>query len=261
MRSKAHFKSHPLHPILVVFPIAFYLGTCIFDLLAVINHNLEFAVTAIYTHIAGVIGAVLAAVPGLIDFTYTVPPKSSAKKRATKHAAINSSVLIIFVIALYLKYTGKTLPAVILSMELIGAVLTLVAGWMGGTLVHRNQIGVNIRYADAGKWKELYLHGDSDRYEVCDEKELKPNQMKLVHLKDKRIVIARDEKGYLAFDDYCPHKGGSLAGGAMMCGTVQCPWHGSQFDVRTGNLKAGPSKQGIKTYGTQTLGGKVYLTL
>ena len=85
--------------------------------------------------------------------------------------------------------------------------------------------------------------------------------MKLVHVKDRRVVIARSETGYVAFDDRCSHKGGSLAGGAMICGTVQCPWHGSQFDVATGALKAGPGNEGIKTYIVDESNGKVYLSI
>lgn len=261
MKSRASIKSHPLHPILVSFPIAFYIGTLIFDLLAVINTNFELAFSGKYAHIAAVIGAVAAAIPGIIDYTYTVPPDSSAKKRATKHGLTNSTVLVIFCIALYLKFRNDISPYVILAMEIVGVGLTMYAGWLGGTLVHRNQIGVDIRYAGAGKWNEKYINDTRGRLEVCDIEELQVNQMKLVHLKDKRIVIGRTEQGFVAFDDRCTHKGGSLAGGAMICGTVQCPWHGSQFDVKTGEMKAGPGKEKINTYPVTEAEGKVYLVI
>jgi nitrite reductase/ring-hydroxylating ferredoxin subunit len=85
--------------------------------------------------------------------------------------------------------------------------------------------------------------------------------MKLVHVNGKRIVVAKTEQGYAAFDDSCTHRGGSLADGVMICGTVQCPWHGSQFDVKTGNLKAGPAKEKINTFNVTEEGGKVYLAI
>ena len=260
MRSKANIKSHPIHPILVTFPIAFYIGTLVFDTLAIINNNLEFAVTGKYVHIAAIIGAVLAATAGIIDYTYTVPPESSAKKRGAKHGLTNSIVLVIFSVALYLKYRDDVSPYLLLAIEAIGVGLTMYAGWLGGTLVYRNQIGVDIRYANAGKWNEIYLN-QAAKSEVCKLDELKVDQMKLVHLKDKRIVIGKTEDGYVAFDDRCSHKGASLAGGAMICGTVQCPWHGSQFDVKTGAIKAGPGKEGIKTYPVLVEGDRVYLTV
>ena len=83
--------------------------------------------------------------------------------------------------------------------------------------------------------------------------------MKLVHHNGKRIVIGRTEEGFVAFEDRCTHRGGSLAGGAMMCGTVQCPWHGSQFDVNSGTVKAGPAKKPIDTYELEIRDGKVFL--
>jgi nitrite reductase/ring-hydroxylating ferredoxin subunit len=96
---------------------------------------------------------------------------------------------------------------------------------------------------------------------VAKNDELELNQMKLVHIQDKRIVIARTETGFVAFNDHCTQKGGSLAGGAIMCGTVQCPWHGSQFDVYDGKVKAGPAKKGIETYTVEEKDGSIYLQL
>jgi nitrite reductase/ring-hydroxylating ferredoxin subunit len=91
--------------------------------------------------------------------------------------------------------------------------------------------------------------------------ELKVDQMKLLRVGPKRIVLARTEKGYVAFDDRCTHRGGSLAGGVMICGTVQCLWHGSQFDVSTGKVKAGPAKQEIGVYPVKEEGEEVRLIL
>ena len=72
--------------------------------------------------------------------------------------------------------------------------------------------------------------------------------MKLVHVDDQRIVVARTERGHAAFQDRCTHRGGPLSDGVLICGTVQCPWHGSQFDVQTGEVKCGPAEQPIQTY-------------
>ncbi|MDB5248888.1 MAG: hypothetical protein JWQ40_3282 [Segetibacter sp.] len=260
MKSRASIKSHPLHPILVGFPIAFYIGTLIFDALAVINGDVEYAVVGKYIHIGGVISAVAAAVPGIIDYIYTVPPESSAKKRATKHGFTNSVVLILFIVALFFKYEEGFSPYILLAIEFVAVGLTFYAGWLGGTLVHRNQIGVDIRYAGAGKWKEQYIKKSSEGpFEVGKSDELKVDQMKLIHIKDKRIVVARTEQGFVAFDDRCTHRGGSLAAGAMICGTVQCPWHGTQFDVNTGEVKAGPGNEKITTYRLTEAGGTIYL--
>lgn len=261
MKSKASIKSHPLHPILIAFPIAFYFGTLLFDSLAVFFNDINYGITGKYTNIVAIIGAVTAAIPGFIDYLSVIPPHSSAKKRGATHGLLNVSVLVIFCLALYLKYTCIVNPYVILLLELAGVILTSVAGWLGGTLVYRNQIGVDIRYAGAGKWHEQYIDQKIGTIEVGSMDELKSNQMKLVHINGQRIVIAKTEHGYVAFDDRCSHKGGSLAGGAMICGTVQCPWHGSQFDVKTGDVKAGPAREKISTYAVKEQEGKVYLMI
>jgi nitrite reductase/ring-hydroxylating ferredoxin subunit len=52
-----------------------------------------------------------------------------------------------------------------------------------------------------------------------------------------------------------------LASGVLICGTVQCPWHGSQFDVKTGVVKAGPAKETIKVHQIKVSGNRIFLTL
>jgi uncharacterized membrane protein/nitrite reductase/ring-hydroxylating ferredoxin subunit len=259
MKSKAHFKGHPLHPILVSFPIAFFIGTLAFDVLGLTYNRNDFHNMAMYLQIAGICFAILAAVPGIIDYFFVVPPKSSAKKRAIKHGLINTTMVIIFGVALLLRQKQEASFQIIISLELAGIILLSIAGWLGGTLVFRNQIGVDIRYAFAGKWKEEYISEGDGEIIVATGDELKVNQMKLVHIKDKRIVICKTENGYAAFDDHCTHRGGSLAGGSMICGMVQCPWHGSQFDVKSGMVKAGPAKENINTYIVREFEGAVLL--
>ena len=261
MKSRAHLQSHPLHPILIPFPIAFFTGTLLAHAGGLLLDREAWLDTATWLNGAGIIGAVAAAIPGVIDYLHTVPPQSSAKKRATQHGLLNTTMLLLFIGLYFYRRQATPNDILLLAGEILGIVLMLIAGWMGGTLVHRTQIGVDVRYANAGKWQEAYFDTDSGTIEVADASALKENAMMLLHLKDKRIVLARTEEGYAAFDDRCPHRGGSLAGGSLMCGTVQCPWHGSQFTVRTGAVTAGPAKTGIATYAVTEREGKVWLTL
>src|SRR5205085_10114887 len=113
----------------------------------------------------------------------------------------------------------------------------------------------------AGKWVEEPVAADGPRVDVAAVDELGVDQMKLLRVGRERIVLARTEKGYVAFDDRCTHKGGSLADGALVCGTVQCPWHGSQFDVHTGAVKHGPAARAIATYGVSRRDGRLMVDL
>ncbi|HYE54081.1 MAG TPA: DUF2231 domain-containing protein, partial [Chitinophagaceae bacterium] len=199
MKSKAHIKGHPIHPILICFPIAFFVGTLLFDIAGLITGSYPMHQLAFYMQITGVGAALLAAVPGIIDYIFTVPPNSSAKKRGARHGLINGTVVIIFTLIWFYKQNANASVTLIIVAEVVGVILLTIAGWMGGTLVYRNQIGVDPRYAEAGKWKELYLRNVKGQVEVAAADELKVNQMKLVHLNDHRIVLGRTETGYVAF--------------------------------------------------------------
>jgi nitrite reductase/ring-hydroxylating ferredoxin subunit/uncharacterized membrane protein len=259
MRSKASIRGHPSHPGLIPFPFAFLIGAFVFDILGVWLNRPPLWTTGSHLALAGVITGVIAAIPGLIDYIYTVPPNSTGKKRATKHMAVNLTAIVLFALAWWLRGDAAVQPdTVILGVEGLATISLSIGGWLGGTLVSRNQISVDHRYSNAGKWQDQHVDkpkGDEPITVASGDLEL--NQMQLVRVNGKRIVVGRTENGYVAFDDHCTHRGGSLAGGVMICGTVQCPWHGSQFDVATGNVKSGPAKQGISTYRVERAGEKL----
>jgi nitrite reductase/ring-hydroxylating ferredoxin subunit/uncharacterized membrane protein len=263
MRSRAHIKSHPLHPILIVFPIAFGVGAPAFDLVGVLAGWPTVWTTGAYLAAGAVIGGIIAGVPGFIDYLFTVPPDSSAKRRATWHMGVNLTALALIACGWIFRDVETLRPGTLtIVLESAGIGLMSWGGWMGGTLVYRNQIGVDHRYAEAGKWSETEVEGKPGEWvDVAAVDELKPGQMKLVHAGGRRIVLARTEEGYAACDDRCTHKGGPLSDGTLIFGVVACPWHGSQFDVRTGEVKAGPAAQPIETYRVEEKSGRIRLAL
>ncbi len=89
MRSKASFRGHPIHPALIPFPFAFLYGAFLFDLAGRVAERPGWWTTGAYLSLVGVVAALIAAVPGFIDYFSTVPPNSSGKKRATKHMLVN----------------------------------------------------------------------------------------------------------------------------------------------------------------------------
>ena len=262
MRSATSFKGHPLHPGLIPFPFAFLVGAFVFDLGGVLLDRPGLWTTARHLSIAGVVMGVVAAIPGAIDYFKTVPPASTGKTRATRHALANLSSVSIFTLVSLLRDRASGPDALLLGLEGIGVALIMAGAWMGGTLIVRNQIGVDHRYAEAGKWNETSVDPEPGKpVAVASTSELQVNQMKLLRVNGRRIVLARTEEGYVAFQDRCTHRGGSLADGAMICATVQCPWHGSQFDTRSGQVRSGPAKEGIVVYALEEKGGQIRLLL
>jgi nitrite reductase/ring-hydroxylating ferredoxin subunit/uncharacterized membrane protein len=263
MRSKASFRGHPIHPALIPFPFAFLTSAFLFDAAGRLTDRPSWWTTGGHLAVAGIATALIAAVPGFIDYLYTVPPRSTGKARATRHMIVNLLAVALVAVALIIRRGTLDGPNMaVLALELVALALLLAGGWMGGVLVSRNQISVDHRYAAAGKWKDQTIAARTNlSVAIAQADELKVDQMKLLRVRGRRIVLARTEQGYVAFDDRCPHRGGSLAGGSMMCGTVQCPWHGSQFAVHTGAVRGGPADRGIETYPVEQQGNEIRLVI
>jgi nitrite reductase/ring-hydroxylating ferredoxin subunit/uncharacterized membrane protein len=259
MRSYANIKGHPIHPALIPFPLAFLLGAALFDIAGSIWDGEPWMRTGLYLTVLGLVAGVAAAIPGILDFVNTVPPRSSGRSRALRHGLTNTTGLLCFAIALFLKRRNVPSTGVVV-LETIGAAALIYGSWLGGVLVTRNMISVEHRYAGAGKWKEETVSSPpGHRVLVARSDDLESDQMKLLHINGRRVVLARTRNGFHAFDDGCTHRGGSLADGVCIDGTVQCLWHGSQFDVATGNVRCGPAKAKIRVYALEQKNNEVWL--
>jgi nitrite reductase/ring-hydroxylating ferredoxin subunit/uncharacterized membrane protein len=232
---------------LVPFPFAFLTGAVFVDAAGWIGGVRSWWTTGERLLLAGSVTALIAAAPGVIDYFYTVPPASTGKTRATKHALANLSATGLFAIAWLLRGAEPRAPE--FAIEAIALVLLATGSYLGGTLVTRNLISVDHRYANAGTWRDETIEATPNQpVTVARRDDLKVDQMKLLRVNGRRIVLARTADGYVAFDDRCTHRGGSLAGGVVVGGTVQCLWHGSQFDCATGAVICGPAGQPIRVY-------------
>jgi nitrite reductase/ring-hydroxylating ferredoxin subunit/uncharacterized membrane protein len=263
VKTKASIKSHPIHQILIPLPIGFMVGAFVFDLLGVLLDRAELRTTGGHLALAGIFAGLLAGLFGFVDYLYSVPPGSTAKTRATKHMLANLVTLALFAVACWLRRGAGAEPTtVVLLLEGVAMITLGMAGWMGGTLVNRNFIGPDHRYSGAGKWKEVSVpERPGEPVRVAGSNELRAGQMKLIRVGGRRVVLGRTEEGYVAFDDSCTHRGGSLADGVLICGIVQCLWHGSQFDAKTGAVKGGPAKTPIPTYRVEEIGDEVRLVI
>jgi nitrite reductase/ring-hydroxylating ferredoxin subunit len=142
-------------------------------------------------------------------------------------------------------------------LSAIGIFVLAISDWLGGTLVYRNQIAVDHRYANASNFREVTL----TRWDqsVCKAEDLADGQMLLADISGTRIAVGRCGDDFVAFSDSCTHTGGPLSDGALVACTVRCPWHGSQFNVRTGAVMNGPANNPIEIFDVEVREDQIYI--
>src|SRR5918912_3846388 len=87
-----------------------------------------------------------------------------------------------------------------------------------------------------------------DYVKVTEGKGIPPSQMKEVEVNGEKLCVANAEGKYYAIGNVCTHLGGPLAQGKLEGYEVQCPWHGSRFDIRTGKVVRPPAMRSEPTY-------------
>lgn len=151
MESKAKAFGHPIHPMLVVFPLGLLATGVIFDILYLVTGNDAFPTVSYWMITAGVLGGLLAALFGFIDWM-AIPDGTRAKAIGLWHGVGNFVIVVLFALSWFMRggragYAPDGLPFI---LELVGAGLAAVTGWLGGELVYRLRIGVdNGAHADA----------------------------------------------------------------------------------------------------------------
>lgn len=147
MLSKARIGSHPLHPMIIAVPITCYLATFASLLALAATKDPFWFRLALWANLIGVISALVAAVPGVIDFLGLVPGRTVARRTGYVHAVANVSALVLFAISLYLmadaygeREVFHRTGAIILTGA--GVLITLIAGWFGWEMVQRHHLGV-----------------------------------------------------------------------------------------------------------------------
>lgn len=88
----------------------------------------------------------------------------------------------------------------------------------------------------------------ADFVKVAETKDIKPSTMKAIDLAGERVCIVNVEGNYYAIGNGCTHVGGPLNEGTLEGYDVECPWHGSKFDVRTGKPTRPSAHQSVPTY-------------
>jgi uncharacterized membrane protein len=143
MESRAKFLGHPIHQMLIVFPLGLLAMAIIFDLLAMILGDGYWSEIAFWMIAAGVVTGLLAAPFGAIDW-FAIPAGTRAKRVGALHGIGNVVVVLLFALSWLLRRDAPASPeGLALALSFAGGVLALGTGWLGGELVDRLAIGVD----------------------------------------------------------------------------------------------------------------------
>ena len=144
MESRAKFLGHPIHPMLIVYPVGLLSAAVLFDVLYLATGNETFAHVAFWSIVVGVVGGLAAALFGLLDWM-AIPAGTRAKRIGLWHGGGNVVIVVLFALSALMRmndpaYQPNILPFI---LALAGVALALVTAWLGGELVYRLRVGVD----------------------------------------------------------------------------------------------------------------------
>lgn len=146
MSSPASIAGHPIHPMLIPFPIALWVFSLVADIIYLWRGNPGWEWLAYWTLLAGCIGAVAAAIFGIIDY-FSIKDKQVSKVAAW-HARFNALAFLLFAASWYLRTDrgsdmvndSLTIP---IALSVVGVIAVTISGWLGGELVFKYGVAVN----------------------------------------------------------------------------------------------------------------------
>ncbi len=264
---------HPLHPFLVHFPVGLFVLSLLLDLASLAAPGVPGLVRgAFYTIIVGLVTALIAAIPGFVDYS-EIRRDRPGKTVATAHMLLNLLMVALYAVNLGLRVSlvdePKT-PMAPLILSVIGVIILSISGYLGGHMIYSDGIAVG-RHRRKVPIPEETLHFSASgvSHNPADASaglafvptipvdRLRNKETLRVQIDDEVMVLAKLEGSFYAFQEFCTHRFGPLSEGSFHDDEVQCPWHGSCFDVRTGRVTHGPAKVDLKTYPVQIRDSRV----
>jgi nitrite reductase/ring-hydroxylating ferredoxin subunit/uncharacterized membrane protein len=224
---------HPVHPVLVAFPLGMWSAALLSDL----TGDSE---SARRLTVAGLAGALPASATGLSDWLDTA---GAEQRVGLAHMGANVAASTIVGAGWLLRRGGRRRAGAALGAA--GLLVAAFGGWLGGHLAYALGVGVDTNAFDGGptEWSVLAMDPSAER---TGSSEMWAAQADGISL----AVIASDEEhdGWAVLANRCSHRGGPLAEGAIDGPCVRCPWHGSKFDIASGAVVRGPATAAQPTY-------------
>lgn len=213
---------HALHPALTDLPIGMYTLVILFDILGLRQ-------AADISLVAGILSHAAAALAGFADYTDT---DGKPRMVATVHATAMTLAIVVNLVSLVVRLgdpADRTLPLV---LSLVGYGLVIVGAYIGGEVVYTLGNMVN---------RHAWRFGGSAKWQALDVTEIPEGVPVKAKAGAQSLVLVRQGESIAALHDVCAHAGGPLSEGTVVDGCIECPWHGSRFDLATGHRKRGPT--------------------
>ena len=147
MKSTASFKDHPIHPMLVTLPIGLWVGSIVCDIVYAATKTVFWYDMAYWSMAFGIVGALLAAIPGLVDYNTTIRKSENAYATARTHMILNLTVVVAYAVNLWLRgdynAVGGTMLGLVIALSVVSLAVLSFSGYLGGHLVYHFGIGMS----------------------------------------------------------------------------------------------------------------------
>jgi nitrite reductase/ring-hydroxylating ferredoxin subunit len=233
---------HALHPILTDVVIGAWTSASILDLIG----GAQSQPAARRLIGVGIAAYPVTAVTGAHDWADTELGDTGARRLGLVHAATNAVALGLYTASLAARRRGDRGRGTVLALAGGGALAA--GGWMGGHMAFVEGVGVD---------QTAFDPGPTDWTAAMDATDLGPGATATAVVADTPVMVHRAPAGLRALHDRCSHRGCSLAGGTIADGYVECPCHGSRFDLEHGTVLRGPATSPQPAFEARESGGRI----
>ncbi len=224
---------HPLHALVTDVPIGALTLVVVFDLLG----RPSAADTAL---LLGVLTMLAAAVAGYADYSTT---DGRARVRATIHSTLMLVSLAAYVVSLAIRASGPTSRTLPIALSLAGYLVLAAGAFVGGDVAYAlgNMVDRHAWRPAGKKWQPLEVG------------EIPEGTLVKARAGAQALVLVRSGETIHALHDLCAHAGGPLSEGTIVAGCIECPYHGSRFELATGRRRRGPTVYDQPAYEVRSL--------
>lgn len=263
-----------MHPLLAHGAVGLWILSLALEIASRANRAPEALMQGAYwSMLGGLAAAVLAAVTGFADFV-DIRPDHPAKPTARRHRTLNAFVIVWYGLNLALRTHWPHWESVprtsgwLLALSILGVSGIALTGYWGGVLIYDNGIGVgrHRRRTSASSATLQITTRNARRFlrpqfpgkafvAIVEARRLADGAMLRAELDGVVLAIVRVAGEIHAVQEFCTHRFGPLSEGRCVERAIECPWHGSRFELRTGAVQGGPAKVDLKVYLVQVIEG------